>query len=214
MVAQAGGSVLNEEGTEVVVNSPAGVKALSLWTDMILKDQTQAISLGWPPARADFVNEKAAMIFESTANLSVLLNEIAGRFELGVAFAPRDERYAVATGGASLVIPARAKNPDAAFKFIEWITSTEVNARFSKETGYLPVRHSAVKALEEFWAENPLYRIAVDQLEFAVARPNSPHVPEINDLLVRTMERAVQGEMTPQEALDYVKLEGDRILAR
>lgn len=214
MVAQAGGSVLNDEGTEVTVNSPAGIKALTLWTDMILEDGTQAISIGWPPARADFVNGKAAMIFESTANLSVLLNEIAGRFELGVAYAPRDEVYAVATDGASLVIPIGSKHHDAAFKFVEYMTSTLTNAAFSKDTGYLPVRHSVVADLADFWADNPLYRVAVDQLEFAIARPNSPSFPEISDLLVRTMERAVQGELTPEEALNHVKQAGDRILSR
>ena len=63
--------------------------------------------------------------------------------------------------------PARPpEKQEAAFKFIAFATSTGVTTFWSQNTGYMPVRKSAVESeeMQAFFAENPNFKTAVDQL--------------------------------------------------
>ena len=66
---------------------------------------------------------------------------------------------------------AAPEKQEGAFAFIEWVTSPANTAVWSQNTGYMPVRKSAVEeaSMVEFFAANPNFKTAVEQL--ALTRP-------------------------------------------
>src|SRR5699024_5328120 len=127
----------------------------------------------------EFLSQKSGLFFYSTAALSALLNssEEVG-FELEAIMLPRGEQQAVTTGGSNIVMSAGLDEAtkEAAWTFLKFVTSTEQNQYASQTTGYLPTRYSTTETAEyqALIEEQPLYKVAFDQLEFAEARPMVP----------------------------------------
>lgn len=73
-----------------------------------------------------------------------------------------------ATRPPGLAIPAKLSEERKvnALKFIAFVTNPTNTAYFSQQTGYLPVRKSAVDDASErhYLADNPRARVALDQL--------------------------------------------------
>lgn len=218
LVFQNGGSILSENGEKVMFNQPAGVEPLMFWKEMIdadiMKMPPGEKYNAWDVAKSDFINQKVAMIFTSTGDLNGLLEQAA--FEVGTAFLPAKKSYGAPTGGANLVILAKssAEEKAAAWTFIKWLTSPENTAFFSKGTGYMPVRQSALQldVMEQLYAEKPQFEVAVKQLEHAQARPMAPGYKELQEIIMAELQRAILGQATPQEALDAAADKAKKLL--
>ncbi len=116
---------------------------------------------------ADFVNGTAAAMMASTASLRGIQN--TATFPVGTAFLPEGPKgFACCTGGSGLAILKNkpAEIQQAAFKYLAFATSPEQTAWWSQNTGYMPVRKSAIasEAMQKFYQENPNFRTAVEQL--------------------------------------------------
>ncbi|SNU02540.1 carbohydrate ABC transporter substrate-binding protein, CUT1 family [Ruaniaceae bacterium KH17] len=108
----------------------------------------------------------AGQVIASTGSLRGILE--AATFEVGAAFLPAGpaaDSGIVPTGGAGLAVSA-ASSPEkqlAAAKLATYLNNAENTAFFSAGTGYLPVRTNA--DMSSVYAENPLFEVAVEQLE-------------------------------------------------
>ncbi len=115
----------------------------------------------------DFINGVTAAIFSSTGSLGNLT--ASASFDFTTAFLPSELSFGCCTGGSGLSILANASDEvrQAAFKYIEYATSTDVTAEWAQTTGYMPVRASARdgESMQAFFDEKPNSRTAVDQLE-------------------------------------------------
>jgi hypothetical protein len=81
----------------------------------------------------------------------------------------RDANYG---GSHGLVIPTIAKNRDAAWAWIEFVTSPENNLRFAQRYDRVPVRKSTANS-EAFLKGDPFLRLMIDQVDRPV-RPGRP----------------------------------------
>lgn len=219
-IAQAGGSTMNEDSTEVTFNSEEGVEAFDLWRKMS-NEGTLKLSSGTEAgdkARQDFVNGHSGMLFSSTADLSYLLqlSEEKG-FDLNTYFMPSGEEAKVPTGGANLVMTSGLdeEKQQAAWEFIKFMTATEQTAYASEFTGYLPSRVSASESdkMKSLYEEKPQFKVAVDQLENGVARPMAENYPEVVKILIDEMTRGILDESIPtQEVLDTAAEKANAVL--
>lgn len=222
MLHQAGGRLLSEDGRRAIFAEAPGRRALEALVAMVKEDGSMRHPPGrdynaWQVTNTDFLNEKAAMIWTSTAFLAYFHEN--AKFEFGTAFLPGDARRAVPTGGTFFVIMKKAPEAQkrAAWEFIRWMSEPAQTARWSMETGYLPVRRSAL-ALPEvkaFYDKHPDYRTAMDQLEHAVRFPFTPALLEIQrNLLQPRLEAPVVGEDLPGAVLEQAATQADRLLTR
>lgn len=211
-VAQAGGQMINDEGTEVAFNKAPGVEALEFWKSMIeegsLRIPGGEAKAASDLARQDFVNGKSAMYFSSTADLSLMLQlaEENG-FKLDTAMMPKHKEQKVPTGGANLVMIAGLdeEKQKAAWEFIKFMTATEQAAYASEYTGYLPSRLSAQNSekIQQLYKEKPQFKVAVDQLQYGNARPMVSVYPEVQQILIEEIQKmTLDSTIKPQEALD------------
>ncbi|UJF33619.1 ABC transporter substrate-binding protein [Paenibacillus hexagrammi] len=109
-VAQSGGKMISDDGKKAEFNSEAGIEPIQFLQKMkdagIVKIPTTDDAGN--VAKLDFQNQRSAMLFSSTADLTKQMQvaKDAG-FELGTTFMPANKSYGVPTGGCNLVMSAK-----------------------------------------------------------------------------------------------------------
>jgi sn-glycerol 3-phosphate transport system substrate-binding protein len=163
--------------TKVVFNNDAGANWLNFLKQ--LTDQGVALNVGRDSGTtngsvrdASFTKGEAAITFNSIAALRGYINsaKAAGKVDVGVAYLPRPTgaKGGVIIGGASLWITDQgtAEQQAAAWDFVKWTTSPEVQAAWSSGTGYYPIRKASydVQEMKDTLAKYPQFGVAVEQL--------------------------------------------------
>lgn len=163
------GGAYSDEWT-LKFTEPGSIAAATYLRESINEKKYAAIR---PQIAVDFGTGVAASTIASTGDLSGITKNAEGKFEFGTAFLPHPSGPGVTTGGAGLAVPSRISEERKvnALKFIDFITNAANTAYFTQNTGYMPVRKSAVNDPSEidFLAKNPNSKVAIDQL--AVAKP-------------------------------------------
>ena len=207
----AGGTVLNEEGTEVTINSPENLKALELMVNGV-KDgaaQKAVVTMMEEESQRAFVGGRATYMrnWPYVYALGQAENsKIKDKFKV-VPYPPFEGgETAGVLGGANLVVSAYSKNPGGALKLIDFITNEESMNRAASKYALPPALASAydsaaVKKALPFSAE------LKQAVEVAKPRPVSPVYTQISQAIYENVNAALAGEMPPQEALD--KAESD-----
>ncbi len=167
------GGAYSDSAVNIQINQPGAVAAGNFYR--------RSIEDGWgyasPQGNQDLGNGFAAATIASTGvlNDTTALAQATG-FELGTAFLPSAEPggpTAVPTGGSGFFIvgSAPAERQAAAFEFLTWCMDLEQTTSWAQNTGYMPVRTSAIQSAEmqDFFETNPNFKTAVDQLPVARA---------------------------------------------
>lgn len=219
MLHQAGGALLSPDGTQATFGQGPGQEAVKLWQELIAAKHMRVPAgrdyNAWQVANADFINQKVAMVWTSTAFLAYF--EENAKFPFKTAFLPGKVKQAVPTGGTFFVILKNAPEPQkkAAWEFIRWMTEPPQTARWAKETGYMPVRKSALELpeLKQFYAQHPDYTTALKQLDHAVKFPFKPALLEIErNLLQPGLEKIFRDGAAESEVLPKAATEADKLL--
>ena len=88
------------------------------------------------------------MLYHSPGVLTFIMD--SAQFDFGVGFLPGKVSYGAEVGGGNLFIgkgiPQERK--EAAWKFIEFLTTPEMAARWSRDSGYVATRKSAYEVPE------------------------------------------------------------------
>ncbi len=176
----------------IMISQEGAVKAGNFYRD--------SVQNGWATTpddpESDFVNGYTASMMASTGGLRGIMQDAT--FDVGTAFLPKAEASGCCTGGAGLAILANksAEQQEAAFQFVKWATEPEQTAWWSENTGYMPVRKSAVDGMTDFFAENPNFKTAVDQLPLTQPQDSARvFIPNGDQIIGKGLERiTVQGE--------------------
>ena len=115
-------------------------------------------------------------------------------------------------GGASLVVFAGSRHPDAAWELVEYLSAPAQQRRFFELTGNLPA-HRAVWA-DSLFAGDARTLAFAQQLERVVATPKIPEWEQIANRVWVAAEQAVRGSHTPAAALEALDRDVDRMLAK
>ena len=165
---------------------------------------------------ADFQTEIFASLIGSTGSLTGHLE--AADFEVGTSFLPNGpvDVENVPTGGTGLAISS-SRTPEqqlAAAMFLKFITETENTATFSQETGYMPVRTSAIEGetMAAVYEETPQFRTSVDQLQQKTRVQDWVRVftPGGDQIITDGIEELVLGGATPEDVFPQVTTQLDR----
>lgn len=210
---QAGGKEISSDKTEMLFNSEAGVQALTLWKQLYDRQNLSSFGIAHD---LGFASGKLAMIMDGPWNLP--------RYR-----AMRDVDWKVAPlpagpagratylAGEQLAIFRQSTHRREAWTFVKWVLQPEIQARFSLNSGYLPVRKS-VLAMPEYrkqLEEDPGLKGFVEQMTWGKGRETIPrHRVEINRLLAEAIERATLGKQDPKQCLDEAVLRANALLSR
>ncbi|AZS51085.1 ABC transporter substrate-binding protein [Entomomonas moraniae] len=156
---------------EVFYDSPTTKGTLQFWRDLVYKHEVMPAGvLNSKQISANFFSGKLGMAVLSTGALG-FMRENAKNFDMEVAMLPAKERQAVIIGGASLVSFAGISEAQkkAAYQFLSYLVSPEVNGSWSRFTGYFSPRIAAydLPEMKDYLIKDPRAKIALEQLKFA-----------------------------------------------
>lgn len=220
-INQCGGSLLNEDESAVAFNSDAGVKVLSFWRELVNKGYANILTGAdcGTIYKADFLSQSAAMIMSSCADITYFIDggKEAG-FEVSTAFLPAADTYAIPTGGAQLILCSNKSEEETAggWEFIKFLCSDEAQIYMSQMTGYVPATYSSAESdtMVQFYAENPQYKVAFDQLEYIVPRPTTAAASEAYSKIKTMLEEfLLDTSIQPKDILDKYEPICNEILA-
>lgn len=203
---QAGGELYNADYTKVAFNSPAGVEALQFWTDLVHKHGVVPLA---PPTEG-FTVGRIAMEMASSSTLETRQGKC--KFPIGVAHIPSGKDKVTGVGGNNLAIfkntPAKEA---AAWKFVKWMTSPEMNLKWGTMTGYTPLRDSVVNSqgYKDYLKANPEVATMAGQMAYARPRPNNETYPEVSRILGLAVEKALFSKADPKQLLDEAAVESN-----
>ena len=203
LIRQVGGEFLNENRTKALFNSEEGVKVMQLVLDMAYKYKIMPSNWTLFEGTNAFLQGKIAMGPITCAGIKFAEENLP--WELGIAPLPYIENKSVLLGGAGLVIFTKsAARKRASLNFIQWLTKKENSIQWHKETGYLPIRKSAIESfeLQSFHKLNPNYKVPVDQLSYSRPPDFTPYLPQIDQIIRFAIENIMLNQKDPDKTLN------------
>ncbi|RVU29349.1 ABC transporter substrate-binding protein [Neptunomonas marina] len=217
LTKQNGAVLMNQAGNETYFNQPAVVEALQFW--QTLGNEHQIMPKGaieWGTLRQNFLEQKTAMMWHSTGNLTAVKKN--ANFDFGVAMLPAKQSLGSPTGGGNFYLfkDSTAQEREAALKLVKFMTSPEQAANWSIATGYMGVSQAAydTQALQDYVKTFPPAAVARDQLAHATAELSTHQAGRVRKLLDDAIQSALTGSASAQEALDSAQKKAERILKR
>jgi sn-glycerol 3-phosphate transport system substrate-binding protein len=177
----------------------------------------------WGDTPTAFTSGQAAMIYHTTGSLSSILQNAT--FEVGVGFLPSGPAgedgtgYGTPTGGGNLYVFANSTPEEqaAAWLWIEYLSSPEIQSDWGVITGYIAARQSAweIDPLAARVAEFPQYGVARDQLEIAQMEFTSYRAIDTQNIINATLSEIISGAVPLDQAqarLDEAQAQIDSLL--
>ncbi len=168
----------------------------------------------------EFTQQKLACLINSSGSLSQLMqNAKDAGFELGACQYPtynEDDRTAM-IGGGNICIVSEGNTDDqimASWEFVQFLMSDEEVTYNTEMTGYLPITKSVAEyeGMEEFWNENPLYKVAYDQAltGHCQEQPYSPHLQDLTQACWDAVSLLIADQsIDAEQAVEQIKAESE-----
>jgi multiple sugar transport system substrate-binding protein/sn-glycerol 3-phosphate transport system substrate-binding protein len=196
-----GGDVLTEEGTRYLYNSPATVEAMTFLKGLYDAGCAYFFTEGYP--NPQFAARKALFAQGSTSGIPfyggdlVTVAEEQGREPdgWGVAAIPHTTEQPVQNiyGGDVMIAKTTPEQEVAAWLFIKWFTSPEIQARWTGVSGYFPTRASTADFFSEVQLGNAQYLQGVALLPFSTYEPQLISYTAVRDAATTAFNEIMQG---------------------
>lgn len=209
LLANQGALLMNNDNgrtgtpTEIGFTDEQG-KSIFEWVKTMIEDETFAnYGTDGDSMVSGFLAEDVAMFMQSSASARDVIDNAP--FEVGVAFIPypeSTEREGVVIGGASLwmVNDKDQAEKDAAWEFMKYLQTKEIQAEWHIGTGYFAINPEAYQEdiVKEAYADMPQLRVTVDQLQsttssYATQGAIMDMIPEGRRIIETALETVYNG---------------------
>jgi multiple sugar transport system substrate-binding protein len=218
---KAGVSILSDDLTKAEFNTPMGVAALQLFADMHQIDHS--ITPGFLAYQHSEINDlfcsnKVAMNITGPWYRGMIQMKCPGKDIYVVPIPVPDHllhRYDTLPTLQDMVmysINTHSKHPDEAWEVAKYFRNEEADmASLIEDMGGLPTTKKALHSPEaEKVKDMPMFR---NELKYARPWPSHPGIINIaRNVITPWCQRAIVGEITPQEALEGASREAQMIL--
>ncbi|MBL5980832.1 sugar ABC transporter substrate-binding protein [Petrotoga sp. 8T1HF07.NaAc.6.1] len=214
MVQQNNGSFLNQDGTRFTFNTPENIETLQYMVDRVLKynvmpTDAQLAGIGdWDL----FMSGRLGMIITGSWAFPTFKENVD--FDWDITVEPGNKKKATHFFSNGLVISKDTNNPEAAFKWLSFLsTSKEVAESRVKVNWELPV--ALYPDIIELYKSDfpPKNKDAVfDSLNYLVTPPKLEEFQKIADIVDKHLEAARYGVKSPKQALDDAQAELERTI--
>jgi len=194
-----GGDIFDYETNQYTLNIPEAVAAVTF-----LKELFDAGCAGEIFERfgdqTNFANGVTLFTVGSSSGQPFYASAVdaGAKFNWGIAAVPHVTEQPVQNiYGASVSIPVTTREQElAAWIFVKYYTSPEVQRDWAIASQYFPVRQSAVELMSDFLAQNQVYAAAFELLEFTKPEPSVPGYDPVRNEISRVLTAIVTGSDT------------------
>lgn len=198
------------------LDSPEAAAGLQAWADLVLSGQS--INAGYSEATPAFIAGETVTYTYSIAGRGGIQPNV--NFDLRATTFPQfgDNPVRIPTGGNLLTVFATdAAQQEAAWRWIQYLTSVEGLSQWTRGLGYVPLYEAVTQdpAYVEFLASNPIQQVANSQLDRMVRWTSFPGANGLaaGEAAFRATQAALSGEMTAAEALAQAAAEINELIA-
>ena len=216
---QAGGNLLSKDGKQVAFNSTQGVQAADFYVGLKKYSPPDFLASNSWDGRVAFATGKVAMYMAGAwfgGEMSASFPKIKGKWS--VAPLPAGPaRCATTIAGDSLVVTSQAKNKDAAWLWIEYLSRPE-NMKlwtFGTPTATLLPPRQSLLSDPQLGRYNPWLKGFADQMKCAVNETTTnPKWGQASDALNTELGKAIYGDQTATQALTKAATKGQKLLGQ
>ncbi|MDE3120746.1 MAG: extracellular solute-binding protein [Paracoccaceae bacterium] len=199
-----GGRVFDDAWNPAFV-SEAGIGAVDVLRTFVETGPQGIPSFGFGEMENAFLLGQAAIYIDTIAIIGDVKNPKKSRVDGKVRYAlhPKGARYSAESGGFGLAIPARSQNAEAAFLFLQWITSRAQDVAIALGGG-VAMRNSTL-ANPDVLKKYPEYSVLKEQLKHTDPdwRPIIPEWGRIDEQILGVkINEALIGSATSKAALE------------
>jgi sn-glycerol 3-phosphate transport system substrate-binding protein len=217
LTKQNGEVLMNQAGNETYFDKDAVVEALDYWKSLGSEHKIMPTgTIEWGTLRQNFLEQKTAMMWHSTGNLTAVKKNAT--FDFGVAMLPKNKEFGSPTGGGNFYLFKKStpEERQAALKLVKFMTSPEQAAKWSISTGYMGVSPASYETpeLKAYVKEFPPAAVARDQLEHATAELSTHQAGRVRKLLDDAIQATLSGQSSAKDALSSAQKQAERILKR
>jgi multiple sugar transport system substrate-binding protein len=214
---QAGGHLTSSDGKKIAFDSPQGRTAANFYVGLRKDSPPDYYSSNSWDGRVAFATGKVAM-YEAGAWFGGQMKTEFPKITKNWSVAPMPQGpsgCATTIAGDTLVVFNQTKNADAAWKWIEFLSSQENMKAWtygSKTTTLLPPRQSLLSD-PNLGKYNPWLTSFAQQMKCAVNdNLTNPNWAQVQDTLNSELGKAIFGDQSPVDALSKAAQKGQQIL--
>jgi multiple sugar transport system substrate-binding protein len=214
-VQQHGSSILDENGN-VAINTPKNVEVLEFFGELFKYAPPGATDYWWDQRETAFRSGKVAMMegwsIARAGYENPEISSVVGKVDIALAPVAEGMEPKYGFGGWGIGINADSKNAEAAWEFIKWLSSPDIQKEWIRHDG-APIRRSTLED-PELNKEYPWFPVLLESFENGDGdyRPRIPQYSIIQDALGTTVNAYLVGEMSAQEALDQAQAQVEEAL--
>ncbi|MCB0041362.1 MAG: extracellular solute-binding protein [Caldilinea sp.] len=196
-----GGNILTEDGTAYVYNSPATIEAMTFLKDLYDSGCAYFFTEGFP--NPELANRRALFAQGSSSGIPFYLADLETAAtensreadELGVIAIPHTTADPVQNiYGADVMITRTTPEQElAAWIFIKWFTTPEVQAQWVEASNYFPTRAGTDEFLGDYVSQNPQWGAAAALLPFSAYEPQLISYQAVRDAASQAFNEIMQG---------------------
>ncbi len=207
---QAGGDVLNAEGTQSAINSPEGLEALNFVVTLFkagFVSEDEAV-IAPPEGTGLFFEGKVGVNLCGFNSLTTQYAKALGSESVQVG-PPLKHKVQTSYGtSAGYGVFKTAADVDASKAWVKYITSPDIMRIILPTGGYLPPR----KSLEDMYASDPYLAASTKYISIMHRAVNHPKALQIASLVPPAVQSAFLGKSSPEDALNGLEQEINRLL--
>lgn len=213
-IPQNGGYVLSPDKKKSGFDSPEAKAAIQWDVDLSLKYKVS-------PTQQQFADTSFGQYFESgKAAMGLFGSWMVSEFKANdyvakncnVAVIPHGKQKATVINGLGNVASAKTKNPDAAWKFLEFMGTKEANTLQAENGAAIP----AFKGTEQPWIDftkNFNVKVYPQMLDYAVINPNSKTAPKWTAAENDILSKVWAGQLSVEDGCNQLAKQMNDFLA-
>lgn len=214
-IGQSGGSIFDSSGKGAAINSPEAIRAIQFMTDLIHKYKVAPAPGQLPQGVNPFHTGKVAMALDGSYSVPPALKL---SFKWDVAPLPAGQKKAAAYWTQGLAIYSRTKNPDAAWKLVQFLVSKEGQELFAKTHMATPSLKSVALSDAYLSGVSQNLKVFVDSYAFGQPVPFNEKFFEIfrgpNSAIEKPFGAAWRGQISAAEAVKQAAENINKVMAQ
>lgn len=208
---QAGGSVYNEDATQMTINSPEALEAMNFYAGLVQKGyaaEPSSVSTGWPGEA--FGQGKAAMVIEGNWIMSYLKDQFPD-LAFGVSELPvGPAQKATLSFTVCYAAPAAGKNLEESWKMINFLAGNEGMAAWTGLGLAMPTRTDLQAPWVEQYPEQAPFMAGAD---YSYPWQFVSGFQAVFDAMNSGLQQVFAGMATPEQVLAEAEQVGNEVLA-
>lgn len=212
-----GGEVF-DQNWRAAFNNPAGVRAAEILKEIVDTGPAGIPSYGFGEMQNAFLQGQAAFYLDLVSVFGPAQDpaksKIAGK--VGYALHPKGTQHSAQSGGFAMAIPKNARNKDAAFLFMQWMTSKQADLKLALAGGNINRLSTTQNAdvAAKYPVELPALRdsLAICNPDWRPLIPEWDHISQ--QILGQALPDVITGGKSAKAALDAVVGDAENVVRK